>query len=200
MTPARRACRSCRPPGGREDTEINRHAAADAEGGGSIGGPLEALADIGASKLANDLADIDFERTLKLVEERVTEFRHKKLAHHDRGTHAPHSGEPQRVSTLALSELQQLRDAIAEMINALGSGTHYNSLPLDYDRQVIHPRGADPRPDVEVVLDEIARRSRVLNMPEEEPDHWLYQRKRLSPSDLVVINKYRRKFGLREPV
>jgi hypothetical protein len=58
--------------------------------------------------------------------------------------------------------------------------------------------GADPRPDIERILDSVARESSVLRLPETNPMAWPFSRQSWPPGRLEVLNRYRRKFGLPE--
>jgi hypothetical protein len=71
-------------------------------------------------------------------------------------------------------------------------------LPAEYSLRVQHPVGVGHRTDIEEALDAVARNSALLNLPEQEPDMWGFQRTRLTEAEVVQLNRYRRKFGLPE--
>jgi hypothetical protein len=98
---------------------------------------------------------------------------------------------------VSLSELKELCGVLEGVMNALGFGTRYDTLPIVYDPKVQHPAGSDARPDVERLLDELARASEYLNMPETNPEEWPFLCAALADEDLHAINRYRAKFGLK---
>lgn len=128
--------------------------------------------------------------------ERVEKFRHKRMAHYDSKCNL--SPELRRKLWLSLPGLTNLRDTLNRMFEILCFGCERSVLHIAYDPKVQHPRDMDPRSDVEVILDNIARNSPLLNMPEEQPQAWPFSRERLPEDDLRALNEYRRKFELPE--
>ena len=70
-------------------------------------------------------------------------------------------------------------------------------LPMEYDPKVEHPIN-DSRADIVRILDDIAKRSVIMEMPEREPVVWPHRRKLMSEADLKIFNAYRRKFKMAE--
>jgi len=67
---------------------------------------------------------------------------------------------------------------------------------LPYYEEVIHPKGSDPRPDIEKILDSIAKESAFLNYPEENikfPILWDNMKKRMTKRETDIFYKYREK-------
>jgi len=63
-------------------------------------------------------------------------------------------------------------------------------LPIGYDTDT-------DQSDVEQLLNNIARKSRILTMPEDQSEWWAtYQLPSLTKTEKEQINKYRQKFGL----
>jgi phage pi2 protein 07 len=94
------------------------------------------------------------------------------------------------------SELKELRDQLNELLDALSFNVDQMMLPAQYSEDVIHPKGIDARPDIERILDCIAEKSYLLNMPEQHPNRWCFRQKQLVEDDLKVLNHYRIKLGL----
>jgi len=139
------------------------------------------------------LADLKWdERAL----ERVEKFRNKRMAHFDSKCNL--SPEVRRTLRLVLPDLTKLRDTLNSLFEILCFDRGRAMLPPYYDPKVQHPRDMDPRSDVEVILDKIARNSPRLNMPEEQPQVWPFFRENLSEDELQALNEYRRKFELPE--
>ena len=99
---------------------------------------------------------------------------------------------------LCLSEFKAIRDTFNDMFDALSFKTEHLMLPADYSPRVQYPAGYDHRTDIEQILDSLARNSVLLNMPEQNPEQWPYQRAALSEQQIEHLNYYRRRFGLSE--
>jgi hypothetical protein len=99
---------------------------------------------------------------------------------------------------ISIEQVQRAVNSLVRLFDVLCFGIGHHTLPIDYSRQARRPVGLDARADIERLLDYVARHSKVLDMPEEQPDFWPHYRSQLSEGELEVINKYRRKFGLPE--
>ena len=101
-------------------------------------------------------------------------------------------------SRVVFGDLESLRDQLNSLLDAISFNVEHLMLPIPYHPNVQHPYGYDNRPDIEVILDSMAERSSLLNLPERDPLGWHHHRKILSQRDIELINKYRRKFNLVE--
>ena len=100
---------------------------------------------------------------------------------------------------LNMSILVELQEKLNELFGRLalkGSDHMFMMLYLPYHPDVTRP--GDSRPDIERILDDIARNSHLLNLPEQNPQVWYWKRKRIGEEDLQILNSYRKKFGLPE--
>jgi hypothetical protein len=89
-----------------------------------------------------------------------------------------------------LGELKTLRNSITGLFQSLAINAFYHMLPIGYDTDT-------SQSDIEQLLDGIARKSRVLTMPEEQPERWeTYRLPSLTETEKEQINTYRQKFGL----
>jgi len=114
-----------------------------------------------------------------------------------RDKHIAHSvGE--RVDVLTFSEIKEITRELTNLYEVASFSTEYRYLILAYDPTLQNPAGTDPRPDIERILDSIARESSVLNEPETNPVAWPYLRQGWSPTMVEQFNRYRRKCGLQE--
>ena len=104
-----------------------------------------------------------------------------------------------RSPKVPISDLQTVKDATNELIQTLAFEKTYTFLPAEYAPDVRPLKNVDSRPDIERILDNIARNSELLNMPERQPNIWRHRYKFLTEEELEVINKYRLKFNL-QPV
>ena len=94
---------------------------------------------------------------------------------------------------LSMNELSELRNALNFLLNTISFNTEYVMLPMSYNQ--IDTGG---QPDIEEILDCLARNSHVLNLPENSLEEWRHSRLYLSEGDLSFLNQYRRKFNLPE--
>jgi hypothetical protein len=89
-----------------------------------------------------------------------------------------------------LGELKTLRDRITVLFQALAINATYRMLPIGYDTDI-------SQSDIEQLLDGIADKSRILRMPEQQPEFWqTYRLPSLTDAEKEQINIYRRKSGL----
>jgi hypothetical protein len=83
-----------------------------------------------------------------------------------------------------------LRDRITALFQALAINATYRMLPIGYDTDT-------SQSDIKQLLDDIADKSRILRMPEQQPEFWqTYRLPTLTDAEKEQINTYRRKFGL----
>lgn len=54
------------------------------------------------------------------------------------------------------------------------------------------------KPDIEEILDSIAKNSHILNLRETSPQRWQIVLPTLTQDDLSHLNQYRKKFGMSE--
>lgn len=132
-----------------------------------------------------------FDARAKQGLEKVGFLRNTRIAHLKRDVDVVDFSEGIRLDMVELDDLFKI---VVELFHALTFDTEYRTLFLDYDQSI--PRLPDWRPDIERILDNIARESTILNEPERYPDRWEYHKKRWSAHTLAVINKYRRKLDL----
>lgn len=142
------------------------------------------------------LKETKFERQIKPLVKPLKTLRDKRIAHLDKDFNL--SSQQIKEMRVSLSDLRVLRDALNQLFEVLCFGYQRHVLPIEYNPEVWHPPGVDARSDIERLLDNVARDSPLLNMPENEPDRWPYFREGLPTDVLQVLNEYRRKFGLPE--
>lgn len=146
-------------------------------------------------KLFDDsINSLYFDKKTKQIRAAINTLRNESIAHNTRDWV---SGK----STITALDLIKFKDLVREtkiLFDALSFDTYRMLLPIPYDPAVLHPKHSDSRPDIEKVLDSIARESYLLNMPEREiyPGEWTQQREALSVDEIQKINHYRKKFGL----
>lgn len=146
--------------------------------------------------LARIVKSAGFERVVSNLEPKIIALRHDCVAHFNFGANVNPTPEQRRQRKLLFSELKKYRDAVNSFFDIFCFSRQRLLLPLGYHPDVVHP--VDDRSDIEQLLDDLARDSVLLNLPEENPHHWAGFRNNLSEQDLQTVNKYRAKFGLPE--
>jgi hypothetical protein len=99
---------------------------------------------------------------------------------------------------LDFSELESLCDTLNSLLNTLSFNVGNRFLPAHYLPNVQYPPGREQKPDIEELIDCVAKNSDLLNMPDRNPGWWDIQQQTLAKGELKQLNKYRRKFGLTE--
>jgi len=133
-----------------------------------------------------------FDSSTENLLKRTMNLRTAQLAHIDRDY------QNFSIDALDMSELELLRDTLNNLLNALSFNTSYMMLPLEYYPTVISPAGTDKRSDIDWVLHDYAKRSFILNAPENNKPLWNSYKENLTEDQLVIINKLRRDIGLYE--
>lgn len=138
----------------------------------------------------------DFDTILSDLAPRLPELRHNRIAHFNRDWNVDLGPEQAKQRGLQLSELMAVRDELKSLFDLLCFGHRRSIHLIHYHPRVRHPPGVDTRPDIERLLDRVAKESAWLNMPERQREVWPVSRKNLSPEELEVLTKYRVRFGL----
>ena len=68
-----------------------------------------------------------------------------------------------QVDVLTFGEIKEIVQELTNLFEVASFSTEYRYLIIAYDPTVRHPVGIDPRPDIERILDSIARESSVLH-------------------------------------
>ena len=126
--------------------------------------------------LDDRLRQAKFDKRIQKLLEKAKEYRTQRVAH---VLEEVVLGNDKKTRVI-YSDLKELRDQLNDLLDALSFNVHHMMLPVQYSEDVIHPKGTDRRPDIERILDSIAEKSPILNMPEQHPHRWRYQQKRLN--------------------
>lgn len=124
--------------------------------------------------------------------------RHRRIAHFKR----EYNVKPEQADWRDRREIFQVLPDIVKTVNAFFDALCIHGgvakMPFEYYENSTPPPGSDERPDIDVLLDWVAKESTLLNFPETDPDFWRDYRLGLKPEDIEEINRYRRKFGKNE--
>ena len=137
-----------------------------------------------------------FDGKISNLESKISEIRHNYIAHYNLAKHVNPTPEQIKKRTLFFSELKQYQNTLKEYFDLLCFGAQKLPLHPDYHPDVIHPAGVENRSDIERLLDNVARESDLLNLPEINSYHWEAFRQNLSDESIRILNDYRAKFGL----
>lgn len=126
--------------------------------------------------------------------QRIGKIRDHFVAHLDKDM-AVADGVPPELQ-VTLQDLEEVSEALGGLFNVLCFGVEHTVLPLEYLPGVQHPQGTDPRTDIERILDSLAEQSLILRLPEKRLTSWNAWKKKHSPEELEIVNRYRVKLNL----
>ena len=140
----------------------------------------------------NRIRNIKFEHVMNDILDRIQDLRNKRIAH----TIEDYVKDTKNIGRINFKELEKLRDCANQLFDNLSFGIEHTMVPFPYSEKVIHPKDSDARPDIEKILDSIAKESYFLNMPELDK-YWLkYGKKRMKERELKILYEYRDKLGI----
>ena len=136
------------------------------------------------------LRQVRFDEETEVLLARARTIRNQRIAHITQQFASNFFQRPLEQLGFNLGELKSLRDRLTALFQALAINATYRMLPIGYDTDT-------SQSDIEQLLDGIADKSRILRMPEQQPEFWqTYRLPTLTDAEKEQINMYRRKFGL----
>lgn len=136
------------------------------------------------------MREVRFDEETEELLARAKAIRNQRIAHITQQFASNFFQRPLEQLGFNLGELKSLRDRLTALLQALAINATYRMLPIGYDTDT-------SQSDIEQLLDGIAYRSRILRMPEQQPEWWqTYRLPTLTDAEKEQINMYRRKFGL----
>lgn len=135
-------------------------------------------------------------RRTRFDQETRAMFKKARLARDSQIAHIKRNVAISEGDLLAFEELKTLRDSLNSILGVLSFSVGRMWLPMPYSPEVMHPKGTDSRSDIEKILDGIAKDSTLLNLAEEQPEHWSVYRENLSEQELKLLNGFRARFNL----
>jgi len=146
------------------------------------------------SSINDRFRQVRFDENTNLIFENAQKLRHQRIAHNIEDFVLGRKAE----NIVTFGEIKYMRDELVTLFDALAFNNAYMMLPLNYDPSIKHSQNYDVRTDIEKILDSIAERSTLLNLPEKEPEFWRIKLSSLSKQDKDTLNKYRQKLNLSE--
>jgi len=136
------------------------------------------------------LKEVRFDEETEKLLARAKDIRNQRIAHITQQFANNFFQRPPEQLGFNLGELKSLRDRLTALFQALAIDAGHRMLPIGYDTDT-------GQSDIEQLLDGIADKSRILRMPEQQPEFWqAYRLPSLTDPEKDLINTYRRKFGL----
>jgi hypothetical protein len=136
------------------------------------------------------------EASIHKATRKIRNLRHKYIAHLDHSKNVAPTPADIKERALCLADVRACAFALNSFFDLLSFGQRRAMVPVDYFPPDQRPVSQDTVSDVDGLLDAIAQRSDLLNLPENDRRHWLSWRESLTPPDVQVLNQYRHKFGL----
>lgn len=156
-----------------------------------------AIDDAARRRIASELRGTRASARTRQIERKLSVLRHKHFAHLDAATAtSPLIETPE--SQITFDELRELATAADALINAIGMGTTYMTLDIDYDETITVGNGQRIKPDIEALLDDMAARCEDLRLPENAPYEFRVYWQNRTPHERAAFNEYRKKSGLPE--
>lgn len=139
------------------------------------------------------LQSVNFDKRVQQLESKIRNIRNNYLAHLDRLQNTLEPKERTQVG-ITYDEMAELSNAAFELFYALSFETAYSPWVEEYGDHI----RATHQTDIERLLDHVAQSSRLLHLPERDPEHWQKCRLKLNEVDIEQINYYRKQAGLPE--
>ncbi len=143
------------------------------------------------SDFRQKLREVKFDSRTNNIFSKAKDLRDNVFAHFNRD-------KLEQMPNLSLSELEELKDKLNSLFDALLFNAEYEMLPPSYSDNVILPKEVAYQTDIEDILDLIAKNSELLNMPGRDPEVRKYHKENYDEEAIEKINKYRKKFSLPE--
>jgi len=138
------------------------------------------------SKFVDRHREVDFDGKMSEIGKQIKDLRNKRIAHLSKEIVGGSIKGSHFRQSVSLSGLREITNCLNEFFQVLSLGI---------GREMTLP---NPDQDIDRVLYMLARNSDVLNMLEQQPEFWPCYKENLSNADLLILNDYRRKFGLPE--
>lgn len=151
---------------------------------------VQHIKDAHREPLLEQLRSVRFDESTRELLAKAKTIRNQRIAHITQQSAEDFFQRPMEQLGFNLGELKTLRKSVTELFQSLAIGATYRMLPTGYDID-------NGQSDIEQLLNDIADKSHVLRMAEQQPEWWqTYQLPSLTETEKKQINTYRVKFGL----
>jgi hypothetical protein len=142
--------------------------------------------------LIDRLKQAKFDKDVRDMFERSRKLRTERLAH----LQANIVLGKIPATKVVFGELKSMLKSLNSLLDAISFNVDMVKLPFQYASAESQRATPTRKPDIEIILDMIARKSHMLNLPEKNPSEWERTKKYLEEDKIEQLNKYRSKFGL----
>lgn len=168
------------------------------------GGTLGRLRNHVWKQLRNDSLRDTLRKALKEMavpnpaahERLIREIRNSYIAHFDLAKHVSPTRADVEARAITLNQLEDFARQLNDLFDLLCMSEGWFLRPLEYDASVVAGSGAGARPDIDRVLDLLAKDSFTVNLPERDPVRWYWEKQRITDADREKLNDFRLRFGL----
>jgi hypothetical protein len=143
-----------------------------------------------------ELKKIKFDDARKNIKAKITALRHKKIAHFDKNWNIDLSAKSLNELIPELNEIFAICSKINELFDLLCFSEKRSVEYVEYNPKIKRPMEPDYKTDIDEILDNIAKESDLLNMPEKQSEFWPHYKENLTETELEMLNNYRTKFNL----
>lgn len=165
---------------------------------------LERLYDHVSMALRNDSLRDVFRKAFEEIpvpkpevyERLITEIRHSYIAHFDLAKHVSPTRADVEARAITLRQLEDLAGHLNDLFDLLCMNEGWFLKPDEYDPSVTVGSRAGAKPDIDRVLDLLAKDSFTVNLPERAPVRWYWEEQRIADADREKLNDFRLRFGL----
>lgn len=134
------------------------------------------------------------ENSIKDIVDKIKSLRDSRIAH----SIYEYVQNPENLKQINIGELELVRDQLNAYMDAFTSPTKNVLLPVHYYTRFQNPVENRNLTDIERILDNIARQSEIITLPEHNPRLWESTKTKLGKEKLDILNHYRSKFGMTE--
>lgn len=151
------------------------------------------LCDINYKKRFKEICDnSDFDKIAADLRKRVTKFRDNFAENFNLQLKGSLSDFDIKLKAKLFLDIKEFKEELNILYRVLCFDKPKKMIPEEYDLQI----KADKQPDIIQLLDDIMIKSVWLNQPERNADCWSAFRNQKSQREMVILNRYRAKFGL----
>jgi hypothetical protein len=137
-----------------------------------------------------------FNQQMRSIIEKLVILRNKRIGHLTQEYYQDFRGDKVNPIGDLISLLPEIK-TLCEKLNNCLQNINFTGGTFGMKLYDLYPRFLSSQPDIEIILDSIARNSFMLYLPEKDPPHW-YQIMTSRSEQLPQFNYYRKKFGMPE--
>jgi hypothetical protein len=151
----------------------------------------------GVDELREECKKSAFEIRRDEFRNQLKTLRHERIAHFKNSRISNQEAVVTDSDRVSLSQIEQIRDAANEYFRVLSLGDEWSMVDREYTPTYSLMGEEERQTEIDILLEFVAGQSPVLHLPETDQQHWSFLRaEEFTAADIVVLNKWRLKFGL----